>query len=127
MAKPSKNRLEWTVFGISLVLVLATLGFLVRESIAGSDGPPEVVVRLGEVHRTGSGYLVPVEVENPGGATAEDVQVPIFLELPGGRREQARLAIAFLPRDSKRSGWVSFRQDPREGTLRVGAIAFEAP
>jgi hypothetical protein len=44
-----------------------------------------------------------------------------------GRRKQAELNIAFLPRDSKRDGWVSFRDDPRRGTLSLGAVAFEVP
>ena len=127
MTKPEKNPLEWTVFAIGLVLVLATLGYLVRESIVGDGGPPEVVARLGEPRPSASGYLVPVEVANNGQTTAEDVLVPIFLEMPGGKREEAELSIAFLPRDSKRNGWVSFRSDPRGATLSLGAIAFEVP
>lgn len=127
MSKPDKNPLEWTVFAIGLVLVVATLGYLVRESVVGAGGPPEVVARLGETRPTASGYLVPVEVANDGQTTAEDVRVPIFLDLPGGKREEAELSIAFLPRGSSRSGWVSFRDDPRRGTLSLGAIAFEAP
>jgi uncharacterized protein (TIGR02588 family) len=127
MSKPTKNRLEWTVFAVGLVLVLATLGFLVRESIVGAGGPPEVVARLGEVRPSEGGYLVPVEVVNIGQTTAEDVLVPIYLDLPDGRREEAELNIAFLPRDSKRDGWVSFRDDPRRGRLSLGALAFEVP
>jgi uncharacterized protein (TIGR02588 family) len=127
MTKPAKNRLEWTVFGIGLVLVLATLGFLVRESIVSDEGPPEVVARLGEARPSEGGYLIPVEVANIGQTTAEDVLVPIVLDLPDGSREEAELNIAYLPRDSKRKGWVSFRDDPRRGTLSLGAIAFEVP
>ena len=127
MNKPAKNALEWTVFAIGLVLVLATLGFLVRESIVGEGGPPEVVARLGEARPSEGGHLIPVEVANVGQTTAEDVLVPIFLDLPDGSREEAELNIAFLPRDSKRNGWVSFRDDPRRGRLSLGAIAFEVP
>jgi len=127
MSKPTKNRLEWTVFALGLVLVLATLGFLVRESIVADGGPPEVVARLGEARPSESGYLIPVEVANIGQTTAEDVLVPIYLDLSDGRREEAELNIAFLPRDSKREGWVSFRNDPRRGTLSLGAVAFEVP
>ena len=127
MSKPDKNPLEWTVFGIGLVLVLATLGYLVQESITTRPGPPDVVARLGAVVASANGYLVPVEVANVGSATAEDVQVPIFLDLADGKQEEAQLTIAFLPRDSRRDGWISFRNDPRRGTLRLGAIAFEVP
>ncbi len=127
MPKPVKNAMEWTVFAVGLVLVLATLGYLIRESIVTDDGPPDVAVALGPPRPSRHGYLLPVEVTNTGSSTAEDVRVPIFLELPGGGREEAELDIAFLPPDSKRKGWVSFRTDPGQGTLGVGAIAFEAP
>ncbi len=127
VSKPAKNALEWTVFAVGLVLVLATLGYLVRESVVGDGGPPEIVVRLGEPRASASGHLVPVEVANIGQTTAEDVLVPIFLDLPDGGREEAELSIGFLPRNSTRDGWVSFRGDPRRGTLRLGAIAFEVP
>jgi uncharacterized protein (TIGR02588 family) len=127
MAKPSKNALEWTVFGVGLVLVLATLGFLVRESLAGDDGPPEVVVRLGTPRLSSSGSLVPVEIANAGRSTAEAVRVPIVLDPTAGPREEAELNIDYLARGSKQSAWVTFRTDPRRGKLSVGAIAFEVP
>jgi uncharacterized protein (TIGR02588 family) len=127
MGKVAKNRLEWIVFAIGLVLVLATLGFLIRESLVRDTGPPEIVARLGEPRPAREGYLVPVEVTNVGATTAEDISVPVTLDLPGGQREEAELVIAFLPRDSKRDGWVRFRGDPRRGKVSLGAIAFEVP
>jgi uncharacterized protein (TIGR02588 family) len=71
--------------------------------------------------------MVPVEVANTGGGTAEDVQVIVILELSDGEREEASLDIAYLPRDSRRKGWVTFRSDPGRGSLRLGPIAFEVP
>ena len=127
MTKPAKNWLEWTVFGVGLVLVLATLGFLIRESLAASGGPPEVVARLGSPRASAGGFMVPVEVANVGKGTAEDVKVTVVLELPRSEREEAELDIAFLPRDSRRDGWVTFRSDPAGGTLRLGPVAFEVP
>jgi uncharacterized protein (TIGR02588 family) len=68
-----------------------------------------------------------VEVANAGGSTAEDVRVPILLDLAAGRKEEAEVGIAFLARGSTRNAWVSFRNDPRRGTLTLGALAFEVP
>ena len=127
VAKPEKNWLEWTVFAVGLVLVLATLGFLVRESLAGAGGSPDVVARLGTPKAAAGGFMVPVEVVNVGKGTAEDVQVTVILALPEGEPEEAELDIAFLPRDSRRNGWVTFRSDPGRGSLRLGPIAFEVP
>jgi len=127
VVKPAKNWLEWSVFAAGLVLVLGTLGFLVRESLVVAGGPPEVVARLGPPKAAAGGFMVPVEVRNMGQGTAEDVQVTVILELPQGGPEEAVLGIAFLPRDSRRNGWVTFQSDPGRGTLRLGPIAFEVP
>lgn len=126
-AKTDKNWLEWTVFAVGLVLVVATLGFLVRESLVGAGGAPDVVARLGAPKPSAGGFMVPVEVVNVGKGAAEDVQVTVILALPEGEPEEAELDIAFLPRDSRRNGWVTFRSDPGRGSLRLGPIAFEAP
>lgn len=127
VSKPEKNWLEWLVFAVGLVLVSVTLGYLARESLVHRAGPPEVVARLGAPQRSATGYLVPIQVANRGRATAEDVRVPVHLDLPDGTREEAELDIAFLPRDSRRNGWVTFRSDPGKGSLRLGPIAFEIP
>ena len=39
MDRPMKNGLEWTVFALSLALVLATMGYLVSESLGGERAP----------------------------------------------------------------------------------------
>jgi uncharacterized protein (TIGR02588 family) len=124
VGRPQKNWLEWSVFAVGVILVLATLGFLVRESLVGTGGPPEVVARIGTPAASAGGFLVPVEVVNVGKGTAEDVKVTVVLELPDGETEEAELDIAFLPRDSRRDGWVTFQTDPRRGSLRLGPIAF---
>ena len=87
MAKPTKNALEWTVFAVGLVLVLATLGYLVRESMRGREwAARRRRSRLGSARPSQSGWLVPVEVTNLGRTTAEDVRVPIA---PGSARRSA--------------------------------------
>ena len=45
-AREGKNPLEWTVFGVGLALLLATVGALVWDAARGADGPPEPVVTL---------------------------------------------------------------------------------
>lgn len=127
MDKPVKNWLEWTVFAVSLVLVVAILGYLSWEAVADSGGPPDVVVELGRPRSSSAGFMVPVEVRNLGKGTAEGVRVTVILDRAGGRAESAELDVAYLPRESRRSGWVTFAGDPGEGRLRVGPIAFEVP
>lgn len=127
MKRPlDKNALEWTVFGVGLVLVVATLGYLVREAVTTGAAPPELVVHLGNPRPVEAGFQVPVTVVNRGDRTAEGVSVTITLAAKS-EREEAVLTIAFLPHQSRRQGWVTFRADPRDGELRVGPVGYAAP
>lgn len=127
MKRPlDKNALEWTVFGIGLVLVLATLGYLAREAFTTGSGPPELVVHLGSPRRMPEGFQVPVTVVNRGDRFAEGVSVTITLATKA-EREEAVLGIAFLPHQSRRQGWVTFRSDPTGGDLQVGPVSYASP
>jgi uncharacterized protein (TIGR02588 family) len=121
-----KNALEWTVFGVGLVLVMATLGYLIREAVTTGSSPPELVVHLGAPRRVTEGYQVPVTVVNRGDRFAEGVSVRITLAAKA-EREEAVLNIAFLPHQSRRQGWVRFRGDPRDGDLQVGPVVYASP
>ena len=121
-----KNALEWTVFGLGLLLLMAMLGYLVREAVTTGSRPPELVVHLGAPRALGEGFQVPVTVANRGDKVAEDVSVTITLAAKA-EREEAVLNIAFLPHQSRREGWVTFRGDPRTGDLQVGPVAYAAP
>lgn len=126
MSKPDKNWLEWTVFSFGLALVVATLGFLAFEAATLGSAPPSVEVRLGQPRRLNNGHAVPVTVANHGDATAEGVTVEVTLQ-HAGKQESGELVVAFLPRRSKREGWVTFKSDPREGKLEAHVKGFEVP
>jgi uncharacterized protein (TIGR02588 family) len=121
-----KNSLEWTVFGVGLILVMATLGYLVREAFTTGSRPPELVVHLGAPRAVTEGFQVPVTVVNRGDRVAEGVSVTITLA-SGAEREETVLTVAFLPHQSRRQGWVMFRSDPRDGDLQVGPVAYASP
>ncbi len=121
-----KNALEWTVFGVGLILVMATLGYLVREAFTTGSSPPELVVHLGAPRRVAEGFQVPVTVVNRGDRVAEGVSVTITLAA-GAEHEEAVLTIPFLPDQSRRQGWVMFRGDPRDGELQVGPVGYSSP
>jgi uncharacterized protein (TIGR02588 family) len=121
-----KNALEWTVFGVGLVLIMATLGYLVREMVTTGSRPPELVVQLGTPRQVMESFRVPVTVVNRGDRVAEAVSVTITLTA-GTEREDAVLNIAFLPHQSSRQGWVAFRGDPKDGSLQVGPVAYASP
>ena len=121
-----KNALEWTVFGVGLILIMATLGYLIREVVTTGSRPPELAVSLGAPRRVAHGFQVPVTVVNRGDRVAEGVSVTITLATKT-EREEAVLSIPFLPHQSRREGWVTFRADPGTGDLQVGPVVYGSP
>lgn len=127
MQLPEKNWLEWLVFGISLLLVLGTLGFLGYDATQQTGNPPDIVVELGTPQQASQHYLVPVSVTNKGDDIAEEVTVQVSLERAGEEPEDAEFTVAMLPRDATREGWVTFTDDPSSGTMQIHVLGFERP
>ena len=126
--KVEKNRLEWVVFGVGLVLVVCVVGYLVYDGASMGDAPPDIQVTLGAPERRGDEFHVPVSATNRGDQTAEGVQIEVVLETPaGGEPERSEFGIAFLPRRATRRGWVTFHTDPSAGRLRPRVLGYEKP
>jgi uncharacterized protein (TIGR02588 family) len=126
--KLQKNWLEWLVFVLSLVLVIWTLGYLVYDGVTSAKTPANIQLELGKLKPQANYFMIPVSVTNSGDTTAETVQIEVTLENSGQEQEASQLEIGFLPRRSKREGWVTFKTDPRtveEMTVRV--LGFEQP
>ncbi len=127
MKRPvEKNVLEWTVFAVGLILVLATVGYLVREAISGASSAPQVVVHLGSPEQVTEGFQVPVTVVNQGDQSLEGVSVKV-IRVAGTEREEGVLNIAFLPRDSRHEAWITFRGKPGDGQVQVGPVTYASP
>lgn len=114
MKKMQKNWLEWVVFAISLVLVITTLSYLVYDGATFSETPPNIELELNKAQTQATDrFIIPVTAINRGETTAEGVQIEVTLNSGGKEQENAQFEIAFLPRHSKREGWVTFTTDPR--------------
>ncbi len=124
----TKNWLEWAVFAISSMIVVAMFAYLLGDAFTAGTAPPIIEVRLGEVQLAGGGYLVPVTILNSGAETAERVAIQVEIEGDGGSTESAMLELDYLPRRAERKGWVAFRADPRTArTVHAYARSFQAP
>ncbi len=125
--KVKKNPLEWAVFTLSLLAVLTTVGYLIRDAVTDKGAPPDLRVELGPPEARSGMFAVPVTVRNLGDETAEAVRVEVLSEAPGRAPERAEIDLAFVPRQSRREGWVTFRHDPRRGRLTARAVGYEKP
>jgi uncharacterized protein (TIGR02588 family) len=126
-SKIKKHPLEWIVFAVSLVLVAGTVGFLALDAVRGEDSPAALSVELGRPEPRGGAWAVPVTVRNWGDETAEGVKVKVTLETPGAEPETAEFEADYVPRQSKREGWVTFRSDPSRGRLSGRAAGYSTP
>jgi uncharacterized protein (TIGR02588 family) len=127
----AKHPLEWAVFAVSLIVVAGTVGYLAYEAIQGDSSPAALSVELGRPEPRGGAWAVPVTVHNRGDRTAEGVKVEVTFEAsgaaPGIQVETAGFEVAFVPRQSRREGWVTFRSDPSRGRLTGRAVGYEEP
>ena len=115
-----RSLLENVVFGVSLVLVLALVAALGYDAFAGPSGPPDVRVR---VAAEALGALVPVEVENRGGAVAEAVRVEVCEARPGACAE---VNLDYVPVGATRRAVVGFRGAPA-GPLSARVVSYLTP
>jgi uncharacterized protein (TIGR02588 family) len=123
-----KNWLEWCVFGAGSLLVLATVSYLVFQTVSSNGRPATVEVRLGPAEKRRDDFAVPVTVLNRGDAAAETVLIEVQLSLHEGGDERAELQIQLLPGGATREGWVMFSRHPaQERGLTARVISYETP
>jgi uncharacterized protein (TIGR02588 family) len=117
---------EWAAFAVASVVLAVVVG-LVALQPAQSDDPAQPVAALsGPVEETATGFQVPVEVTNDGGATAADVQVTASLTIDGETTE-ADQVIDFLAADDTEDLVFVFADDPADGELVVEVGGFSTP
>ena len=127
MKKVQKNWFEWVVFGLGLLIVASTLGYLIYAGASMGTKPPSIEVRLGTPERHDFNFLVPVTVINHGDETAGGVRVEVVMESGGVDKARGELDVAFLPRHATREGWVTFDQDPRTAQLKARVLGYQKP
>lgn len=128
MTKVEKNWLEWLVFGTGLVLILLVTGYLAYDAVTLGNEPPVIGVELGTVEPRGETYIIPVTLHNQGDETAENIVVEVTLMNGDQEIETAEVSIDFLPRQSTRSGWVTFTTDPATvDDVSPQVLGYQAP
>jgi uncharacterized protein (TIGR02588 family) len=127
MSKIEKNWFEWSVFAVSAALITAVVSYLVVESATIGDAPPDIHLEIGTPEQRAGYFAVPITATNKGDHTAEGVHVEATLRPAGGKEETGDFEIQFLPRRGSREAWVTFKSDPRAGTLEARVLGYEKP
>jgi uncharacterized protein (TIGR02588 family) len=121
------NWLEGVVFVSSGVLVALVLGYLAVDAASTRDAPPDLVITVGApVHGEG-GWRVPVTVKNQGDSAAEEVHVRVSSRGEGPARDAGELVLSYVPRHSKREGWVAFPGPTEPRDVEASAVGYATP
>ncbi|HSH40385.1 MAG TPA: hypothetical protein VK993_16550 [Chthoniobacterales bacterium] len=126
MKKAQKNWLEWSVFAASTALIVALIGFLIYESLTIGNAPPDIQLEVGTPEQRSGYFAVSINATNKGDHTAEGVHIEVVLR-GAGKEETGDFEIAFLPRRGSREAWVTFKDDPRKGSLEARVLGYEKP
>ena len=121
-----KNPLEWTVFGISLAVIIATAAVLIHAHATSGVQPPVIVVTVGETRPQAGGFAVALDVANQGDHTAQAVVIEVVVA-GAGSTERNEIELAFVPHGSRRRAWVVFSSDPRGAVVKARVVGYEEP
>lgn len=120
-----KNWLEWSVFGLSCVLIVAILGFLTFEARRAGGRTARVVAVIGAVEQNGGWTHVPVALHNQGDEVASHVEVTVIARSAGGERTGV-LSVAEISRHASHEGRISFPVLMESEDIEIRAIGYES-
>ncbi|RYD37073.1 MAG: hypothetical protein EOP87_04250 [Verrucomicrobiaceae bacterium] len=123
---PTKNLLEWTVFGICALLVITVLALLSAAAFQVEDGPPVMRAEAGKPTSQDGWITIPVIVRNEGERVAANVEVKVCMGT-GEEKREAGFTVDFVPRGGSRSGAVSFRDMGGSMDLECEVLGYEEP
>ncbi|WP_127144570.1 TIGR02588 family protein [Pelagibacterium montanilacus] len=119
--------LEWAFAGLGMVLVAATIGYMVWYGITHPETPPQISVTPTATSPMPEGYLVEFTARNHGNSTAAGLLVSGRLLDGSEVIEESETTVTYLPQQSERKGGLIFENDPRDHTLRLLANGYEHP
>lgn len=118
---------EWLVAAIGLLLLVASIGYLAYDEVAGNGDVPVPTLRITGIEPQGKHFLVRLQVANAGRATAADLRVEGELRRGGEVVERSETEFAYLPGRSTREAGLFFRHDPRALELVLAARSYQQP
>lgn len=122
-----RDWLEWTILGVSVVLVVGLVGYLVVAGLT-NDGPPAFRTEIQAADASAStdgGWLVPLRVMNDGGEAAVAVVIEGTATV-AGVNESSQLVVDVVAAGSAVDLVLGFSARP-DGEIHVRIVGFETP
>lgn len=120
---------EWIVAGISTLLVLGAVAFLLYDAIKSPATMPDIRVAVDSVVPGRASFIAHFTAQNLGGSTGARILISGELRAPGDTAavERSTTTLDFVPASSRRRGGLFFTRDPRRYQLTVRAEGFDSP
>jgi uncharacterized protein (TIGR02588 family) len=125
--KAGAERVEWIVGGVSAVVVVGMIGFILYQALAAGVLRPELTVVADGIVPTAGGFVVEFRAVNSGNATAAAVKVEGRLSSGERTVEASEVTLDYVPRRSEQKGGLIFRNDPRQYRLEMDAKGYMEP
>jgi uncharacterized protein (TIGR02588 family) len=122
---PKVTTLEWVIAIASALIFVALIALLVFEQFQEKRPFPVITVAMTSIEPQSTNFLARAEVRNEGDKTASRLECKAEILREGKVVEESIARVEFVPPHStKKIGFV-FRENPREGELRLQPGGFE--
>ena len=118
---------EWVVGGIGFVFVVASIGFMLYQAFVVDEVAPEIVFETEDIVRSGSSYLVKVQVTNHGELVVSGLVIEGILLEGEEEVESSETTIDYVPAGSQRKAGLFFTRDPQDFDLQLRAKSYVEP
>lgn len=125
-ANSTKNLLEWAVFAMSTVLIIAVTACLAWFALRDEEGPSRLEVKPGAPEVENGWVRIPVMVSNLGHRVAANVRV-VVSGRSGPTIREGSFTIGFIPQGGTREGVVTFQGADVPVDLKCEVIGYETP
>lgn len=119
--------LEWIVAVIGLILVIATIGFMLYKAVTSENTPPRFVTNIEKIDEINSGYLVIFKVINEGEKTASGVEIEGVLKNGTETLETSGATIDYVPSKSDSKGGLFFKNNPKQFMPEIRVKGYSEP
>jgi uncharacterized protein (TIGR02588 family) len=121
------TRWEWLAAAVGLLLLLASLGYLLWDHWRGDSAPPMPVVQVTGIEQQAGRWLVRVRVTNASRGTAAALRVDGELKQGAQVVERREVQFDFVPGRSSREGGLFFSRDPRGLEVNLQPKSYQRP
>lgn len=118
---------EWVLAGVGLVLLVASVGYLLFYQWSSRDEPPDPALEVVAIHQQQGRFLVRVRVHNRSHTTAADLRVSGELRRGEEVVERSETEFPYLASESSHEGGLFFTHDPRTLRLELSAESYQVP